>query len=168
MLLMMNRRQVAVGHEDRIARMIVPSVKRLEIVVTEVRNVLGIASRVVVIGDGRKQRRLQTLVQRAQRRAHGTLHLVVNHPFVNQITAPIARLGELDPMTLLSKVEGVELREKDRIQIYRQEVVEVFHVAAGEGVGGPVAGGEGIHERVERPANHHEERIAHREALTTT
>src|SRR5690606_36217928 len=41
-------------------------------------------------------------------------------------------------------------------------------VLAGEGVGGPVAAGEGVHEGVQGPADHHEEGIAHRVFLAAT
>ena len=68
-------------------------------------------------------------------------------------------------MALLGEVQGVQAREKDRVQVDIQQVGKVLAVLAGKGVGGPVAAGKGIHEGVQRAPQHHEERVAYRVAF---
>src|SRR5690606_15856144 len=64
----------------------------------------------------------------------------------------------------LGEVEFVEVGEEHRVEVDLEQVVEVLAVLAGEGVGRPVAAGEGVHEGVHRTPDHHEEGVAHREA----
>ena len=71
-------------------------------------------------------------------------------------------------MPFLREIQRVQPREEHRIQIHIQQVAEILAVLGGEGVGGPVRTGEGVHKGVERAAEHHEEGITHRVALAAT
>ena len=68
-------------------------------------------------------------------------------------------------MPFLGEIERIETRCEDRVEIYAQQIVEILSVLGGERIGGPVARRERVHERVERTAKHHEERVAHRKVL---
>jgi hypothetical protein len=71
-------------------------------------------------------------------------------------------------MSLLGEVQGVQAWEEHRIHVDLEQIVEVLSIARGEGVRGPVAAGEGVHEGVQRAPGHQEEGVAHREALAAT
>ena len=71
-------------------------------------------------------------------------------------------------MTLLGEVQRIQFGEEYGIQIHRQQVVEILAVFAGEGVGGPVTGGEGVHKSIEGATDHHEKRITHRVFFAAT
>ena len=152
--------EVAVGHQHRVGRVVLAVMEVAQHLPGEGRDLGRVAAAVVVVGDGGKEQRLEPLPDLGRGRAHRALHLVVHHALVDQLGAGVARSRPLDPVPLLGEVHAVETGEEGRVQVHRQQVVEVLAVAGGEGVGGPVARGERVHERVEGAADHHEERVA--------
>ena len=165
-VVMLPRRDIAVGGKDGVARVVVVAIELLQILVAQVYDVVGLATAVVVISRGREQMTRQVLPQLGRGRAHGALHFVVDHATVDQLGLRVVRRRELQAVALLGKIQWVQPCEKHRIEIHRQQVVEVLAVHAGKRVSRPVAAGERIHEGVQRPANHHEKRIANRVLLT--
>ncbi len=142
--------------------MVVAGVKGLELLVAEIENGFGVAAAVVVIGGGRKQPALQRQPQALHRRAERAFHFVEHHALERQFRIRIVGVGEFQPVAFLGEIPFVQQRKKGRVQINIQQVVEILFVLTGEGVGGPIAAGEGVHEGVERTPDHHEKRIAHR------
>ena len=65
-------------------------------------------------------------------------------------------------MSFLRKIERIQPREKNRIQVDLKQVVEIFQVLTGERIGGPVAAGHGVHEGIHGTPDHHEKRIPYR------
>ena len=49
-----------------------------------------------------------------------------------------------------------------------QKVVKVFSVAAGKGICRAIAAGKGVHKGIQRAADHHKKRIAHRVLFAAT
>ncbi len=160
-LVQLGHRDVAVAHEHRVARVVVRAVELAQPLVGEIRDVLRIAARVVVIGGVREQVPGQRLPQRARDRAHRALHLVVDDTLVLQRRRGIRGRGELQAVAFLREVVGIEAREEHRVEVDVEQVEEVLAVLAREGVGSPVAAGERVHEGVQRAARHHEEGVAH-------
>ncbi len=163
--LMLGGGDVAVSQEDGVRRVVVAGVERLELFVSEIGNRIRIATAIVMIRGGGEQPALQRQSQPLYRRTQRTFHLVEHDPFEHQFRIGIGGLGELQPVAFLGEIAFVQQREKRRVQIHVQQVVEILFVLAGERVGGPVVAGKSIHEGVERTADHHEERVAHRVAL---
>ena len=166
-LVQLGHREVAVAHEHRVARVIVRAVELAQPLVAQVRDVLRIAARVVVVGGVREQVLRQRLPQRARDRAHRALHLVVHHALELQRRGRVRRCRELEAVAFLRKIVGIEAREEHRVEVDVEQVEEVLAVLAREGVGGPVAAGERVHEGVQRAARHHEEGVAHGVLLAT-
>ena len=78
-LLAPRRGDVAVGHQHRVGRMVLAGVEVAEHLPGERRDLGGVAAAVVVVGDGGKEQRLEPLPDLGRRRAHRSLHLVVDH-----------------------------------------------------------------------------------------
>ena len=71
-------------------------------------------------------------------------------------------------MTFLGKIQRIEAREEDSIEVYRQQIIEIFLILGCERIGGPIRTGKGVHEGVERASQHHKKGIAHRVFFATT
>ena len=71
-------------------------------------------------------------------------------------------------MAFLQEIQLIEPRKEYRIEIDREQILVVFAILTGKGIGGPIAAGHGIHKGVERTAGHHEKRVAHRVLLRAT
>jgi hypothetical protein len=106
------RRDVAVGHEDGVRRMVVVAVEGDQLRVGQVGDRLGVAAAVPVVGGGREQPLAQRVPERPHRGAHRPLHLVEHHPLVDQWAVRRRGVVELDTMPLLGKIELIKLREK--------------------------------------------------------
>ena len=157
---------VAVGQEQGVGGMIVAGMKRPELGMRQIGDRFGIAAAVVIIGNGRKQPALQSVSQALHRRTERAFHLVEHHALEGQFRGRIIGRGEFQPVAFLGKIALIQQREKCGVQIHVQQVVKILFILAGEGISGPVAAGEGIHEGIERAPGHHEERVTHRVALT--
>ena len=70
-------------------------------------------------------------------------------------------------MAFLGEIELIQAGKEHRIQVNVEQVVEIFPVLAGKGVGSPVRAGESIHKRVEGTADHHKKWVAHRVFFAT-
>jgi hypothetical protein len=104
----LRRGNVAEGHENGVAGVVVALVERLELRVAEVRDMRRVAAGVVVIGAGREQVVAQGLPQGRGHGAHRTLHLIEDHALEDQFAVRVLRLGELHPVALLGKVQRIE------------------------------------------------------------
>ena len=166
-LLMCLCRHVAEGQENRVAGVIVLGIEVPQLLIGEVGYVLRVAAAIKVIGVRRKQLVTESIPQNRGRGGHRALHFIEHHALKYQRLAAVVVL-ELNPVPLLREIEGVQSREKHRVQIHIQQVAEILSVLRGEGVGRPVRAGEGVHERVQRSAQHHEKRIAHGIPLAAT
>ncbi len=124
-----------------------------------------VTAAVVVVGAGGEQVFAQCAPQHAADGAHRTFHLVEHHALEYQVAVRIGGLGKFHAVPFLGEIQRVQPREKYGVQIDLQQIVEILAVLAGEGVGRPVRAGKRVHERVEGAAQHHEKRVAHREAL---
>ena len=71
---------IAKRHKDSIGRVIVAAVERLQLRVSQVRNMLWIAATVVVIGAGRKKVFAQCAPQRTANGTHRAFHFVEHDP----------------------------------------------------------------------------------------
>ena len=156
---------VAVGHEHRVRGVVVSAVELDQLLVGQVGDDLGIAAAVVVVGVVREEVLAERLPERAGRRAHRPLHLVEDDALEDEVGRRIVGLLELHAVAFLGEVELVQVREEHRVEVDVEEVEVILPVLARERVGGPVARGERVHERVQRAADHHEEGVAHRVAL---
>ncbi len=154
---------VAIGHEDGVARVVVGLVEGLELLIAQVRYVRRITAAVVVVGGGREQVLAQLVPDQGRGRTHGALHFVVNDALVLERRIRIVRFGELQAVTFLGEIQLIQCREEDGIEVDLKQVVEILAVLAGKGVGSPVAARESVHEGVQGAADHHEEGITHRE-----
>ncbi len=159
---------VAEGHKNGVAGVVVGAVEILELLVAQIGDVRRVAATVVVISRGGVQVLAHRLPQGAGNRAHRPLHFVEHHALVDEPAVGVVRFLEFDAVALLQEVQFLQTREEHRVQIDVQQVVEVLAVLAGERVGGPVRAGKRVHKRVERAANHHEERVPHGVALAAT
>ena len=166
-LLMCLCRHVAKGQENRVARVIVLGVEISQLLIGEVGYVLRVAAAIEMIGVGRKQLVTESIPKNRGCGGHGALHLIEYDALEYQRLAAVVVL-KLNSVTFLREIEGVQSREKHRVQIHIQQVAEILSVLRGEGVGRPVRAGEGVHKRIQRSAQHHEKRIAHGIALTAT
>ena len=106
-LLMLDCRNVAIGHEHGIAGMIMGGVELLELCVTKIWNMLWLAAAIVVIGSGGVEILAQRLPQNRVRGTHGTLHLVEHDAFILECAVGIVRLAELEAVSLLGEVQLV-------------------------------------------------------------
>ena len=52
-------------------------------------------------------------------------------------------------MSFLRKIQRIEAREEDSIEIYRQQIIEIFLILGCERIGGPIRTGKGVHEGIE-------------------
>src|SRR5690606_35194673 len=145
-------RYVTIGHEYSVAGMVVSLVEGLQFFVAEIGNVLRFAATVVMVGGGGEQVATEGMPEYRVRGTHGAFHLIEDHTLELQVAGGVVRLGKLQPMALLGEVQLVQAREEHGVQVDLEQVVEVLPVLAGEGVGGPVAAGEGVHEGVQGPA----------------
>src|SRR5690606_10678547 len=168
LLMVLIGRNIAISGKNGVARVVMVTIELHKIVITQINNVIRLTATVVVVCGGRKQVAGQVLPQLGSWSTHGALHLVVNHAPVYQITGGIVRLIELKAMAFLGKIQGIKLGKKHRIQINRQQIVEILAIHAGKRIGGPVTAGEGVHKGIQRTPDHHEERIAHRIPFTAT
>ena len=159
---------VAVGGKNGVARVVMVFVKLHQVIVGQINNMIRLTATVVVVGGGREQVAGQVLPQLGGRRTHGPFHLVVDHASVYQVAARVIRFVEFQAVAFLGKIQRVQLGEKHRIQVHRQQVVKVLAVHAGKRIGGPVAAGEGVHKGVQRTPDHHEKRISDRITFATT
>ena len=164
-LLVLGRGNVAEGHENGVAGVVVAAVEGHQLLVAEVGDMRRVAAAVVVVGRGGEQLLAQFVPQHRGDGTHGALHLVEDHTLEYQVAVRIVRLGKLDPVPLLGEVQRIQPREEHRVQVDIQQVIEVLAVLAGKGIGSPVGTGKGIHESVQGAAQHHEEGVAHRIAL---
>ena len=166
LLVVLVRGNIAVGGKNRVARVVVVLVELHQVIVAEVYDVVRLTATVVVVGGRREQVAGQVLPQLGSGRTHGPLHFVIDHAPVHQVAGRVVRLVELQAMAFLGKVQRVQPGEEYRIQVHRQQVVEVLAVHAGERVGGPVAAGKGVHKGVQGTPDHHEKRVANGITLT--
>ena len=166
-LLMGLRGNVAEGQKNCVAGVVVLGVEVPQFLVGEVGYVFRIAAAVEVIGVRRKQLVTESVPKNRGCGGHRPLHLVEYDTLKNQRLTAVIVL-KLNPMPLLCKIKGIQSREKYCVQINVQQVAKILSVLRGERVGRPVRASKGVHERVQRPAQHHEKRIAHGIALTAT
>ena len=159
------QRLVAIRVKARVARVVVAPVKEAQLLPGEVRDVLRIATRNVLVGKSLEQRLPNRAIDRGARGGERSLHLVEDDALVAKTALGVGRILELeaDPF-LLERILG-EMREEGGVQVHVEQVPEVLRVAGAEQVHRPVGAGERIHERGERAPGHAEERVPDRKAL---
>ena len=156
---------VAEGHKDGVGWVIMGFIEADQLLIGQVGDFRRLTTTVVVVGCGRKQITADALPQLADGGRHRAFHFVEHHAFVFQWRIGIALFAEFNAMAFLGKIQLMQTREKHRIQIYVEQVFEVFIVLGRKGVCGPVAAGHGIHKGIQRAARHHKKRIAYRVLL---
>ena len=166
--LMLHRRNITKGDKNSIAGVVMVLVKRLKLIVGQIRNIGRLTTAVVMISAGGIQVLAHGLPQHRVNGAHGTFHFIVNHPFKGQLRRGVAGISKLQTMALLGKIQWVQSGKKYRVQIHTQQIVKVLFILAGKGISRPVTAGKRIHKGVERTPNHHKEWVAHRVLLTAT
>ena len=154
-------RDVAVAHEHRVAGVVMAAVEIDQTLVAQVRDVLRVTAAVVVVGGAGEEVLGQRLPEQARDAAHRAFHLVVDHAFEFERARGVFGICELEAMAFLREVHRVEPREEHRVEVHIEQVEEILAVLAREGIGRPVAAGEGVHEGVQRTARHHEKGVAH-------
>ena len=161
----LRQRLVAVGVEVGIAGVVVNGVELAELLPRELRDVLGVAPRDVLVGQAGKEGSTDHLLDRRLGRRQSAFHLVEDDPLVTKAARRVGGVLELVANALL--LEGVlrEAWKEGRVEVDLEEIHEVFCVARAEWVHRPVRAGEGVHESGQRPAGHAEERVAHRESF---
>ena len=139
--------------------------KAAQLLPGEVRDVLRIATRNVLVGKSLEQRLPNRAIDRGARGGERSLHLVEDDALVAKTALGVGRILELeaDPF-LLERILG-EMREEGGVQVHVEQVPEVLRVAGAEQVHRPVGACERVHERGERAPGHAEERVADRKAL---
>ena len=149
-LLMFALGETAIGHEHRVAGVIVPGMKIAQRRVGEIGNGERLATAVVTIDGVGKQRRVQMMIELRERRAHRALHLVVDHAVeLERQRAILGRVGQFQTPALLREIERIEIRKEHRVEINLEQVVEILAILRGKRIGGAVAAGEGVHESVQ-------------------
>ncbi len=124
-------------------------VEVFECLVSQFRNMLRFPAAVVMIGGGGEDMTAEILPQLADGGAHGAFHFIEYHSLEDQFGGGIVRNGEFDAMSLLGEVQFIKPGKKHCVQIDVHEIRKVFPVLAGEGIGGPVTAGKGIHEGIQ-------------------
>ena len=165
-VLLFCRRNIAERHENRVGRMVVASVERLQTLVSQFRNVARVTATVVVISGNGIEHFLDRLVQHGMRRTAVTFHLIVDNTLVDQRRIRVIRHFKLNPVAFLGKIKAVESREEHSIEVNLHKIEVILAALAGKGVSRIVAGREGIHKGVERTPDHEEKGIPDREFFT--
>ncbi len=142
--------------------------KSFELLISQIRNIFRLATTVVMIGRCRIQMFAQGLPEYAHRRTHRAFHFIEYHTLEFQFTIRVIRCFEFNAMSFLHKIEFVETSEKHCIKIHIQQIIKIFFVLTGKRIRGPVTTGERVHKGIQRTADHHEERIAHRVMFAAT
>ena len=158
-------RQVAVGVEARVARVVMARVEFAQVLPREVRDLSRVASRFVRVGRARKQRRAHRLLHRGAGTRERALHLIEDDALPAQAALGVCGVLELEPDALLQERVPVEAGKESRVEIDVEKVAVVLRVACAERIDGSIRAREGVHERRERASRHAEKRIAYREAL---
>jgi len=158
--LVLCRGEAAVGHEHRIRRVIMPGVEIGQRGVREFGDDQRIAATVVAVNGVRQQRRVQVLPELRYRRTHRAFHLVVDDAVVVEAGA-VSIVRQLHPPAFLGEIERMQARKEHRIEVHAEQVVEVLPILGCERVSSAVGTREGVHIGVQRPPQHHEERVAH-------
>ena len=116
MPLMLALGEAAIGHEHRVAGVIVAGVKIAQGNMAESGNGERLTTAVVTVDGVGKYRRMQVMVELRERRAHGALHLVINHTVeFKRRTAILGSIGHFQTPALLREIERIEIREEHRV-----------------------------------------------------
>src|SRR5690554_2200837 len=86
-LMVLTRRNIAIGGEYGITGVIVVTIELDKVVIAQIDYMIWLATTVVMISCGRKQVTAQVLPELRGRRTHGAFHLVIDNTLVNQICA---------------------------------------------------------------------------------
>ena len=121
-------------------------------------NHFGIASGIKSIGHVRKQRLLGTFGQHGIGRGINPLHFIEDHTLVAERPVDAVRL---DVPAFLPKAVLRDAREKDRIEIHVDQIVEILKIGAGYGIAGLVRKSERVKKRLQRPFEQLDERFLH-------
>ena len=102
-------RNIAEGHEHRIARVVMPAVEIEQLPVAEFRYLSRVAAAVEMIGGFREQVTAHGMPENADRRTHGAFHFVIDDALDRQIAIRIFRLGEFEAMSFLGKIQFMQI-----------------------------------------------------------
>ena len=152
------QRETAIGVEQGVAGMIVGVMKLSQFLPGKIENGAGLPSGVPAIGSRWIQCLGQPVIGQRGRIGKRAFHFVVDHALWKQ-RFPAVQL-KADP--LLVKIGAPQKRKEGRIKIHLHQIMEILAVLGGKGIKGPVAGGQGIHKRVETAVQHGKENVPHR------
>ena len=115
-----------------------------QIVVGQINNVLRIAARIIMIGRRREQMVRQRIIKLIDLTAHRALHLIKDNAVILWLT----RFIQLNTDALLGKIQLMNIGEKTRIRVHRQQIKKIILVLGGERINRPIRCCHGIHERL--------------------
>ena len=137
---------IPVEIEARIGWMVVFSMKGLELLESELDDVLRVAARIQSVGVVGKERLLGVFGEHIVRRRVGAFHFIEDHALVDE--GPF-RIVQFQVPPFLLKDEWGNAGIEDRIEVDIDEIVEVLDVLTGYRVAGLVGIGEGIEKGLE-------------------
>jgi hypothetical protein len=101
--------EVAVRHENRVSWMVVPCVKRFELIVGQLGDFRRVAAAVELVDSVVENGTAQLLPELCRRSTHGALHLVVHRILVG--------CNEIDAPPFLREIKRIERGKEYRVEI---------------------------------------------------
>ena len=157
------QREAAIGIEPGVAGMVVGVMKPPQFLPGKIEDSVGLSAGIPAIGGRRVQCLGEAVVGQRGRIGKRALHFVVDHALGKQRIRTI----QFKANPFLVEIGEPQKREEGRVEIHLHQVMEILAVLGGKGIEGPVAGGQGVHERVEAAVQHGKENVPHRIAPGT-